>query len=650
MAHGAPPTIWHKYVHYHHHWFLPPPGATSSADHAPLPDVRAQPSAHSGEIGRTKRYLPTLPGADPLCRAKRSTNSLCMRKLPTEGILASQRRGRHRPRRLTPMKCWGSLFKLQNTEPPKDYDVKEDDLLAGLVENIINFALKTSSVIEYGDGDTSSRGSELSLSAYNDYDPQAVSTFAKNHEPEAKIALWGERKEELAHFPHISMERTAKSDWLKPMVRKLQKLKLNDKNGVALKEPSDFGGIAGVVRVKLTSMSAKMKEKMGKKAQLKKDQQKDALFAGLLHLPPVEAIRQALVLRCGDLASSMRYMDIKRSGRINKLEFKRGLQGLSIDWKAITTLSIGELFKLFDVSTDGQVTMEDLLGIFIPPKDDVNHADTMTLWWKYWNKSNMSRSALARNPCWESYRRMDDEISTRSDQEQELRTRSTYFAKQLRQSNDKKEVIAHLKRALLCDPGVHPSVLQHALGTQREKLRQSRTRIAHVLRDLCRCRRDMADISRQVNTMFRLNEMKRLKALGMNPGGPEALDFGGLVQQSTMDARCIDEYRESFERDFEVNLSEEEILFRNLAKRHHFPYSALEFEKAKKLFRAVDYDNNGFVNKKEFANFIRRLLPKMNIGQLYVDESFAMIDQDRSGCIEFQEFLMWYVSSGWKKA
>ncbi len=60
----------------------------------------------------------------------------------------------------------------------------------------------------------------------------------------------------------------------------------------------------------------------------------------------------------------------------------------------------------------------------------------------------------------------------------------------------------------------------------------------------------------------------------------------------------------------------------------------------KRTFNYYDADQNGTIDRKEFANFLAALDPL--ITEEEADIGFEIIDSDASGAIHYEEFLAWW--------
>jgi len=94
------------------------------------------------------------------------------------------------------------------------------------------------------------------------------------------------------------------------------------------------------------------------------------------------------------------------------------------------------------------------------------------------------------------------------------------------------------------------------------------------------------------------------------------------------------------------NLSEEEIELREMAKE--VGVSVPDAEAVKQIFRSYDKDQSGDLNKEEFQNMVVHFLKirdKFDVPSKRLDDYWHSIDSDRSGAVEFKEFLSWYYAN-----
>lgn len=93
----------------------------------------------------------------------------------------------------------------------------------------------------------------------------------------------------------------------------------------------------------------------------------------------------------------------------------------------------------------------------------------------------------------------------------------------------------------------------------------------------------------------------------------------------------------------EMLLSPNDRLIRNVARKLGFPL--MEVERIKKQFDVYDEDGSGEIELAEFERLLYRLLKVPKTEELpasRVRQFWSEIDQDRSGCVDFEEFLCWY--------
>lgn len=93
----------------------------------------------------------------------------------------------------------------------------------------------------------------------------------------------------------------------------------------------------------------------------------------------------------------------------------------------------------------------------------------------------------------------------------------------------------------------------------------------------------------------------------------------------------------------EMLLEPNERMVRNIARKHGFPL--IEVERMKKQFDMYDEDGSGEIEMAEFEMLLYRLLRVPRNEELppnRVRQFWQEIDQDRSGQVDFEEFLCWY--------
>jgi len=103
---------------------------------------------------------------------------------------------------------------------------------------------------------------------------------------------------------------------------------------------------------------------------------------------------------------------------------------------------------------------------------------------------------------------------------------------------------------------------------------------------------------------------------------------------------------EKVEAFSQKHLCAEDIKLRRLAKDFAVPLPDAEAVKA--IFDHYDRDRSGDLNKDEFQNMVTHFLgikDKFDVPAKRVDDYWLSIDADRSGAVEFKEFLTWYYAN-----
>ena len=97
----------------------------------------------------------------------------------------------------------------------------------------------------------------------------------------------------------------------------------------------------------------------------------------LRKIPPHEAIRQALINRCGSVRAAWEVIDVSGGGNVDARAFRDGLDRLKIPWKIITGFKrCLRLFRLFDRDEIGEISLRELEGA------KVTVASTETMAWQ----------------------------------------------------------------------------------------------------------------------------------------------------------------------------------------------------------------------------------------------------------------------------
>eukprot|EP00415_Alexandrium_ostenfeldii_P003092 UN3092 len=89
--------------------------------------------------------------------------------------------------------------------------------------------------------------------------------------------------------------------------------------------------------------------------------------------------------------------------------------------------------------------------------------------------------------------------------------------------------------------------------------------------------------------------------------------------------------------------SSEDLEMRRIAREVNMPI--LDVEKVKAQFNHFDSDHSGMIDEEEFRHIVYKLWRVENVSDVPINtlrRIWRQIDQDGSGTIDFQEFLVWY--------
>lgn len=96
-----------------------------------------------------------------------------------------------------------------------------------------------------------------------------------------------------------------------------------------------------------------------------------------------------------------------------------------------------------------------------------------------------------------------------------------------------------------------------------------------------------------------------------------------------------------------IEVSAEELQNRNMAKK--FGLHIADVEKLSQTFKKIDTNKSGTLERDEFDWVYRDITglgPDVEIPRKRIDELLDMVDQDRSGTVDFEEYLMVCVQLG----
>lgn len=87
-----------------------------------------------------------------------------------------------------------------------------------------------------------------------------------------------------------------------------------------------------------------------------------------------------------------------------------------------------------------------------------------------------------------------------------------------------------------------------------------------------------------------------------------------------------------------------------LARKH--TVTLPEVRKLLTEFRELDVDESGLLSKEEFEAALRKrsmIAPHTPVPNYLAMQEWAVIDKDLSGCVDFEEFLLWSLGAMWKE-
>jgi Ca2+-binding EF-hand superfamily protein len=366
----------------------------------------------------------------------------------------------------------------------------------------------------------------------------------------------------------------------------------------------------------------------------------------LRKLDPVEAIRQALILRCGDLKKAYDHMDLNRNGTLLIHEFQVGLASLRIDHLAVTGINLTTLFQKFDSDGNGTISLEELLGFIYTHSSDSTKRDTLSMWTSYFNKASASKSVLARSAKWGNADAMCDAEETLNQVEEEK--------KWSRHRNDLKRHLHESlppglsKRDLVGDPKMRSchsvSDVRRVQKEEDEVRRVQLQKIQSGLRDCSRARRDLVDMQKQIRSVDKTRTRKRASVVARQKGAELLSEIGGDFAAEFIQVSKGAPTGDELLHFNDIEISEEEKFVRQVAHECHV--SVIDADEVYKSFKKVDADRSGVVDKEEFATLVKDLHKGVEVTQRHIEDWWRIVDEDKSGSISFAEFLVWWCGRG----
>jgi hypothetical protein len=210
-------------------------------------------------------------------------------------------------------------------------------------------------------------------------------------------------------------------------------------------------------------------------------------------------MKQVLIQRAGSLRQAYAALDVNGSGRVDLLEFEKGLGSLKV--YACPVGDFLSLERLFQHLAKGkqELLLQEFLGYLpIDKTSGSKGADTRTQWRNYHNKTSVLPSKLTRKPAWDPRRLQkpltnDDIEGCFMDSESARRKRKNDLRQQFRdlrsnmQMNEKRGLVRCL---------VPQEEAGDRIAVEHRKAVQSGHRIGNAMRDCTKSRQRLVDMQR----------------------------------------------------------------------------------------------------------------------------------------------------------
>jgi len=403
-------------------------------------------------------------------------------------------------------------------------------------------------------------------------------------------------------------------------------------------------------RMIISGFSNKDEIERAKEAMAPKD---DLPVKELKDMPPVQAIRHALLHRAGNLNAVFDIMDKDGGGSLDEEEFIAGLQELCIPWKEITgASSVHELFSYFDESGDGEVELDEFLGYPEAMVSDWRKLDHQGLWKNYVTKVMMTSLVITRDAKWDKV--MEDARLKAIERNMNRDVDGERFA-----------LVNAIKKSML----QHPAIKKFKIGYQDEGeiMRVRRTQTSHFNDKRRKMESRLKDVAFQKSEVQKLYKTlyeaqnpdvdqeaarqasekakKQQKWDGMSrQKNQHGDDSYALMGKKPLGKDLINAFNEEslLERG---DLTEDDIQTREVARSLGISFP--EIEKVKKVFDKYDEDGSGQMEKDEFDCMMNDLicvgkLKGQEVPKALLDSQWKGVDHDGSGEVDFDEFCEWY--------
>jgi len=385
-----------------------------------------------------------------------------------------------------------------------------------------------------------------------------------------------------------------------------------------------------------------------RKRVAEKDKAEPVLDTALSELPPVQALRQALLYKYGSLRSVWRAIDTNGSGALSFTEFVDGITKSNIDWKKITKLKeMRQLFKLFDTDGSGDISLVEFLGFPDVEEDEQPNYDAMStnmMWKRYVNKVKLTPLTCARPSKWKSMPPLHYELTTKHNPAMYdmIKAKAKLPMDQLQREN--RSVLSKIE-----DQGRRIGESIRRMQEKRDDIKE----VANTLLDVTVGTKEDRDCERLAQA--KEEAKKKFNALSRTVDKRKAVLAHNLYENQLLSAEYPTSSKNKLPLDFLKDLFDEKMVdpderkLREIAKKHKI--GLLDADSIMDSFKKYDTDGSGEIDKQEFRELVRDLLlvgkaKHCDLAESVVDQFWVQADTERAGAIGFEGFLVWFYYSG----